>query len=97
MEEFDQSSVQPIKNNLSLVHCFSLLNSLQNISGFLQFLAVGVEDGLVDPLVSQPHQRLHVFGSLGEFEPIDQGEMRVSCKPGVDLNEEMKRKKKSKL
>ena len=96
MEEFDQSSVQPIKNNLSLVS-LSLLNSLQNISGFLQFLAVGVEDGLVDPLVSQPHQGLHVFGSLGEFEPIDQGEMRVSCKPGVDLNEEMKRKKKSKL
>ena len=84
MEEFDQSNVQPIENNLLLVS-LSLLNSLQNISGFLQFLAVGVEDGLVDPLVSQPHQGLHVFGRLGEFEPIDQGEMRVSCKPGVDL------------
>ena len=65
---------------------FSLLDSLQNIPGFLQFLALGVHDGLVDPLVGEPHQGLHVFGRLGKFETIDEGKMRVSSKPGVDLN-----------
>ena len=76
---------------------FSALNSLQKIPGFLQSVAVGVEDGLVDPVVSQPHQGLDVVGGLGEFETIDQGEMGVSRNPGVDLNEAMERNGKLNL
>ena len=63
------------------------LNSLQNLPGLLHSLVLGVEDGLVDPVITEPHQGLDVFGSLGEFVTIDQGEMRVSGQPGVDLNE----------
>ena len=66
---------------------FSVFNSLQNLSGLLQSLVLGVEDGLVDPFVGEPHQGLDVFGSLGKFVIIDQGEMRVSGQPGVDLKE----------
>ena len=73
------------------------LNSLQNLPGLLHSLVLGVEDGLVDPVVRQPQQGLDVLGGLGEFVTIDEWEMWVSRKPGVDLNEAMERNIKLKL